>query len=182
MPAQPETLDFYSLGLAAAFIVIITGIFMGAGKNRSLIVFRDYDDLGLTFLIPVSFILITLLFANAGGHQGIGILLASGVAAILFVKLAINTYLDNGRSILKALLALIVKVPLSWIWMLNLLQLLNPQGTGNTRRKNRAQALIILTLLTPIIGLVIADKSGSFFNPRGWLRGRRGVSTVRNHL
>ena len=182
MPAQPVTLDAYSIGLAAAFIVIIIGIFMGAGKNRSLIVFRDYDDLGLTFLIPVSFILITLLFGNAGGNAGIGILLASGVAGILFVKLAINTYVDNGRSLFKTLLALIVKVPLSCIWMLNLLQLLNPQGTGNARRANRAQALVILTLLTPILGLLVADKSGSFFNPRGWLRGRRGVSNVRNHL
>lgn len=172
----------YDIALAAFFIVIIIGIFMGAGENRSIIVFRDYDDLGLTFLIPASFVLIYYLFAQMGGNPQVGAIVGAGVAFLLFLRLLVNTFVDNSRNVFKTLLALIVKMPLAIIWIFNLLQLLNPQGTGTRRRQNRGQALIILTLLTPILGMLVADKSGSFFSPKSWLKGRRGVSTIRNSL
>jgi len=175
--------DLYQIGLIAFFSVLVIGVFMGSGKNRSLIVYRDYDDLGLTFLMPNSFIIITLLFSNAGEYRGYGILLGAAVALLLFIKLVIDSYVDNGRSIWKTALAIFVKVPLCWLWMLNLLCLLNPDGnTARERRQNRAQALVFLALITPIIGLLVADKSGSFFSPRAMLRNRRGVSSVRKHL
>jgi hypothetical protein len=47
-----EGYNIYNIILLVYFSIVITGIFLGAGKNRTIIVFRDYDDLGLTFLIP----------------------------------------------------------------------------------------------------------------------------------
>lgn len=47
---------FYGL-----LIIIIVGVFLGAGRNRRIVVFSDYDDLGLTFLIPASTVLVLLI-------------------------------------------------------------------------------------------------------------------------
>ncbi len=172
----------FDIGLAAFFLIVIVGVVKGAGENRSIVVFRDYDDLGLTFLIPASFALIYILFAKMGGNPQVGAVLGGVVAAALLFRLSVNTFTDNGRNIFKTLLALTVKIPLAVIWIFNLLQLLNPSGTGRQRRQARGQALIILTLLTPILGMLVANKSGSFFNPASWLKGRRGVSSIRNSL
>lgn len=45
-------MDFYNAVLIVFVFIIVLGVFKGFGENRSIIVFRDYDDLGLTFLVP----------------------------------------------------------------------------------------------------------------------------------
>ncbi|WP_165493883.1 hypothetical protein [Azotobacter chroococcum] len=47
-----ETL--YQIAVVISLAAIIAGIYKGFGDNRTIVVFRNYDDLGLTFLIPVS--------------------------------------------------------------------------------------------------------------------------------
>jgi hypothetical protein len=72
---------------------------------------------------------------------------------------------------------------LAIIWILNILTLLNPgDKNAGQRSQNRGVALIILTILTPIIAMLVVDKQGSTFNPKNWLKGRRGVVGIRNHL
>ncbi len=44
--------------------MIILGVILGFGDNRKIVVFSDYDDLGLTFLIQVSYFLIIYLGLN----------------------------------------------------------------------------------------------------------------------
>jgi hypothetical protein len=39
-------------------VLIIIGIFLGAGEKRKIVVFSNFNDLGLTFLIPASLLLI----------------------------------------------------------------------------------------------------------------------------
>ena len=168
--------------LIGFFLILIVGIAMGSGDNRSIIVFRDYDDLGLTFLIPASFILIGSLFFHFGGYPILGFIFAGLVSAWLSYILAMNTYQDNQKDIPKTLLALATKLPLAIIWIYYLLEVLNPKGNSAQRREKRAKALVILTILTPIIGMLVVNKSGSCFNPKGWIRGRRVGSIIRNSL
>ncbi len=60
--------------------------------------------------------------------------------------------------------------------------MLKPSGaTAAERRSSRGTAMIVLAILTPIIGLVVANKEGSLFNPKDWIRGRR-VGGMRHHL
>tara|TARA_R110001583_G_scaffold768_3_gene7144 strand:+ start:2897 stop:3427 length:531 start_codon:yes stop_codon:yes gene_type:complete len=176
-------MDLHSLVLAGLFVVIIIGIFKGFGENRTITIYKNYDDLGLTFLIPASFVLIMLVFTNLGGSVLIAGIIASVTSLCLLIVLVKNTYLDNGKNFPNTALALITKLPLAVIWILALTQALNPSGkTGGQRRQNRGQALIVLTLLTPIIGGLVADKSGNIFNPRNWIKGRRVGSGIRNNL
>lgn len=128
------------------------------------------------------FFLILYLFQFLGADPRFGMVLGGVVALILFSLLAKNTFVDNQRNIMKTVLALVTKTPISFIWVLNLLQVMNPSGKGVQRSRNRGQALIILTLLTPIIGLLVVDRNGSYFNPKKWLYGRRVGSGIRNNL
>lgn len=175
-------MNIYNIILTILIITIIIGVIKGCGNNRTIIVFRDYDDLGLTFLIPASWMLIYYIFHGFGGNEFIAIVVGGVVALFLLIKLSINTYIDNSRIISKSLLALITKIPMGVIWILNFAEFLNPSGKGSQRSRNRGQALLVLTLLTPILGLLVVNKSGSFFNPTSWLRGRRVGSSVRNSL
>jgi hypothetical protein len=60
--------------------------------------------------------------------------------------------------------------------------MLNPSGkTAKQRRKNRASALMLMAILTPIISMLIVEKKGSLFNPRDWIKGRR-IGSIRKYL
>ena len=172
----------YEAFLIGAFTVVVIGIFKGAGANRSIVVFADYDDLGLSILIPASFFLISLLFRLFGGSPAIGMIIGAIVALWLMVILIKNTYIANGSRPGPTALALVTKIPLSVIWFISLVSTLNPSGTGRQRTSNRALAMLILALLTPILALLVVDKSGSTFNPRNWIKGRRVGSVVRSNL
>ena len=177
-------MDYYSIGLTIGFITVITGIVLGWGDNRKIIVFRDYNDLGLTFLVPASFVLIYLIFVNLlGGNPLYAQVIGGLISSCLMILVIINTYNDNKRNISCTLLSLATKMPLTIIWLINIFTLLNPSGkTARQRSQSRGTALIILTILTPIIAQLVVDRSGSYFNPKGWLKGRRGVSHIRNSL
>ena len=164
------------------FIVMIITMFKGYGENRSVVIFRDYDDLGLTFLIPASFVLIYYLFAMFSGNPTLGAGLALVVSIILFFLLLKNTYEDNHKKVFPTILSIMTKVPLGIIWILSFMTMLNPSGkTAKERRKNRGTALLIMGILTPIIGMLVANKEGSLFNPRDWVKGRR-IGSIRKHL
>ncbi|BCU63980.1 hypothetical protein ACBO_07710 [Acinetobacter bouvetii] len=68
-------------------------------KNRKIIVFRDYDNLGLTFLIPTAFFGIIFLFHMFGRNPLYGTVLAGVVSFILLIILIKNSYADNNRVI-----------------------------------------------------------------------------------
>ena len=175
-------MDFYNILLAALLVVILMGVIKGCGENRSIIVFRDYDDLGLTFAVPASFYFITLIITRMGGSEKFSLVIGGAVSLWLFTIVMKNTYLDNDRNVGKFLLAMITKTPLAIIWILNLIKLLNPDGKGAQRTRNRSEALLILTFLTPVIGLLVVEKTGSYFNPKSWIHGRRVGSKIRNNL
>ena len=172
----------YNILLLATFSIIIIGIFLGAGKNRTIVVFQDYDDLGLTFLIPTSFFGIIFIFHILGGNPIYSVPLATIVALILFCIMVRNSYIDNNRVIWKVLLVLVTKLPLAFLWVINLISLISPSGqTAKQRRESRVNALLILAIITPIIGLLVVNKSGDLFNPKQWIKGKR-VGSIRNHM
>lgn len=177
-----EGYNIYNIILLGYFSIVITGIFLGAGKNRTIIVFRDYDDLGLTFLIPTSLFGIIFIFHMLGGSPNFSVPLAIIVAFILFCIMVKNSYIDNDRVIWKVLMALLTKLPLAFLWVINLISLIKPSGqTARQRRESRANALLVLAIITPIIGLLVADKSGALFNPKQWIKGKR-IGSIRNHI
>lgn len=118
-----------------------SSVSLWGGLDRKKVVFSNYNDLCLTFLILASFLLIYLLFVNFfGGKPQYAIALGSVVSGGLLILLGINSLKDNGNDPLKALLALVTKLPLAIILILNLFTLLNPS------RKMHVSALEIAAL------------------------------------
>lgn len=176
-------MDWGSFLLAVACIVVIYGIVQGWGDDRKIVVFKDYDDLGLTFLVPASGIAVIYVFSFFGASESIGKYLAWAVMLWVLSKLAVNTYALNDNDLKKTALALVTKLPLAIVWVLNLIQVINPSGkTAAQRSSSRGSALVMLAIMTPIIGKLVVDRSGSYFNPMEWLKGRRIGHGIRNHL
>lgn len=157
-------------------ILVVIGIFLGAGEKRKIIVFSNFNDLGLTFLIPASlFLTMTVsFFVLADTYFMESLVLGLGLSVILLLMMIFRSFRSNNMNPFKAILAILTKLPLSILWVIALLAVLDPDGnTRQARRKNRGMALVILTLLTPIILVLIAEKKGSLFNPYSWVRGTR---------
>lgn len=175
--------NLYQIAVVVSLVTIVTGICKGLGENRTIVVFRNYDDLGLTFLIPVSLALCFFVLIYLGVNTAVALVLAGCIALWLLAILTRNTYVDNGNHLGKTALALLTKLPLAFVWIFNLIWMLNPSGrTDSQRARSRLSAILVLTVLTPVIGLLVVDKTGSFFNPKQWISGRRVGSGIRSHL
>ncbi|HIC8801145.1 MULTISPECIES: hypothetical protein [Aeromonas] len=175
-------MTLYDVGLIIALSILAIGVFLGAGNKRKIVVFMNYDDLGLTFLIPTAFFAIAFMFQYLGGSPQVGAAIGGVVSLVLLFKVIVLTYHTNNRQVGYTCLALITKIPLSILWVLNIIQLIAPSGkTAAQRRSNRQSAMLVLLIVTPIIGLLVVDKSGSMFNPKAWLSGQR-IGSIRNHM
>ena len=164
------------------FIVVILGIILGFGDNRKIVVFNDYDDLGLTFLIPVSYFLIIYLGAEFGISFEILRIIALIVVIFILGKLFMNTYKANNGRVIHTLLAFVTKIPIGVIFVFHLLEFINPSGkTYKQKRENRERSLAILVLLTPIIAGLVVNKEGKFFKPKEMIKNKR-VGSIRDYL
>jgi hypothetical protein len=150
----------YLIGIWIAIAII--GAIMG--YNEAMVVFRDFNDLGLVFLTVV----VPILFA-CFQHQVFGIVfLASEIC--LLCSLLIRTIHDNQDPLL-ALLALLTKIPLSILFVVNVITLLSSQGkTQMERTKAGISTLSWLSLVTRIIYGLVQRKDG-LFSPQGVLSG-----------
>ena len=177
-------MDYYNIALIAVFAVVITGIVLGWGENRKIVVFQDYNDLGECFLIPAAPVVIYLVFVNLlGGKPEYALIICALVAGTLFLLCMFRTFRSNNYRVFRSLLALCTKLPLAILWVFSLVTILNPSGkTARQRRQARGMAMIILTIITPIIVQLVVEKKGSHFNPKQWIKGRHGVSHIRNNL
>lgn len=169
--------------LYGILVLIAVGTILGLGQNRRIVVYQNYDDLGLTFAVPVLAYLAILLLGTKD-EAVLNVLLGSTAAALcvaIFGFTVFRTFKNNGGSIWKTALALLTKFPLAFIWVLQIITIISPSGkTAMQRAQSRATALLILTVLTPIITALVVDRSG-YFSPRRVLKGKR-IGSIRDTL
>jgi hypothetical protein len=178
-----EQTSLFNVLIVIYSLIVISTIFMGCGENRKVVVFKDYDDLGLSMLLPLSTGGLIILFSYFGLESWVGLTVGGITGLVLLCLLGIKTFHNNQGNVFKTLLALNTKIPLSVIWVFSLFQTLNPSGrTAQERRSNRGFGLIMLTVITPILGLLVVEKEGSLFNPKQWIKGRRVGAAVRSNL
>lgn len=86
-------MDFmYQAIMGSLLVVVIIGVFQGFGENRKIIIYSNYDDLGLTFLVPASFALIMYIAISLGLNPMISLIIGSTVSIIIALKVIVNTY------------------------------------------------------------------------------------------
>jgi uncharacterized protein YhhL (DUF1145 family) len=160
------------------------GTFRGYGDDRKIVVFANYDDLGLSFLSL--FLGLFIYFISSwiiGMGDVISIISASIISTILFAILWGRTYRANNENIFNSLIAFVTKLTLSFVWLIQIINILNPIRKDDQSRKNsKIVSSFILLILTPILGKLVVDKRGSKFNPFKWIEGEKLDGVVREHL
>lgn len=144
-------------------LVVLVGIVLGF--TEKVIIFRNYNDLGLVFLAGVSLIIGPLMMVLTRGESLSIIIVGLSLIALaggLLIYLIVRTFVDN-RSIVLSILALVTKLTLSVLFLFNVVSLLSPSGkTQAQRAKSRGSALLWLIFLTPLIIRLVRDKEGVF--------------------
>ncbi len=155
--SQTDTNNLIFIGL---LFPIIIGIVLGWQKR--IVIFNNYDDLGLTFL---SFIIPFPAFLIYGylGQSKITLYFFLTLELILVLYLIYRSFIDNQKNIFYTFLALYTKFPISFIYLLNLLSVLDNLLNKNKRNKSLL-SVIFLFVLTPILTKLIKNKSGVLNN------------------
>lgn len=165
---------FNTYTLIGWLLIVIIGVVLGF--KQKITVFRDYNDLGLIFLIALSPIVLSQLFSLIGGDQKkVGAVFLIIVEAVLFSWVVVRTYQDN-QNILGMIVALITKLSLSVLFIINFLNFVSPTGkTASERAKSRRSALAVLLIVAPLTFALVKNKEGIFNPQRALGRRRLGV-------
>ncbi len=172
-PAQLKpTNDKSSSNLEYVLISLISTVLVGAtlGANNKIIVFRNYNDLAITF--AAGLFAVISIFTKLG-TEGESILYAffALLSALTFLWLILRTIKDNHNPIWMVV-ALITKVTLSILFIVNLIDFVTPSGkTARDRASSRRFSFISLLLIAPITFALVKEKTG-IFSPRAILGNR----------
>jgi hypothetical protein len=98
-----------------------------------------------------------------------------GVEALLLGWIVIRTFQDN-NSLVLTLVALVTKISLSFLFIINFLNFVAPRGETMARRASvRHIALTFLLIVTPMVFTLVKKPEG-LFNPRR-VMAYRGLSS-----
>jgi MFS-type transporter involved in bile tolerance (Atg22 family) len=164
--------------LIGLLLIVILGVVLG--YKEKITVFRNYNDLGLVFLLGLWPIVASKFGMLLGGllktqtQENVALVFTVLSEIALALWIITRTYIDND-SVWKTALSLITKITLSFLFVFNVLEFITPSGkTSAKRAQARRSALTWLLILTPVVYALVRNKEG-FFNPKSILE-RRGIS------
>jgi cbb3-type cytochrome oxidase subunit 3 len=156
------------IGLTSVLMICIIGCTLGV--KEKIVIFRNYDDLGLVFLAVVP---LFIGFITAIGWILIPSVLSSSTICLW---LLVRTWQDNG-SVWKVIIALPTKLALSILFIAFVWDLLAPSGkTQSARAAQRGLAAAILAVLTPVIYCLVKEKTGVLAPKQIFNNTRRGLT------
>lgn len=140
--------------IAVAVFLANAALAIYLGLTQRAVVFRNYDDLALVFGCGISIVLVVSF-----SDTRILLVLAALVSLGLIVVITVRTWQDNGLLLLPVVL--FAKIPLSVLWIAQVIQAVNPSGkTYMARARQRGGALLVLAILTPLLARLIRDHEG----------------------
>jgi hypothetical protein len=147
--------------LYAGIGILLLGIILGFTKK--IVVYRDYSDLTIVFMLVLAPMSIYQLIGDKIENKTV-ITILIGIEALILLWVIISTFLDN-RNIFKTFLALITKIPLGIIFTIYLIDLINPEGkTLYQRKKNTGVSALILIFLGPILHGLVRNRVWNYKN------------------
>lgn len=150
--------DIISIFIILLIVPLIFGIILGL-KNK-IVVFRNYDDLWIVFLsIIIPFV---FFFVYAALPSRIVIISGCITEILLLVNILYRTFEDNDRNILKTILALYTKLPLSFLFIFQFVSYLENISKPAYKRSNGLVNIISILCLTPLILKLVKNKKGLF--------------------
>ena len=151
--------DPISLALIAYGAVLLVGIVQGC-RDR-IVVFADLQDLLVTFsILGAAAVALFLIVTELDTRPDLRDRLIRISIILPFVAVGYRALEQNG-GIWRALLATLTKLPFAAAVPLLAIQLLAPTGkTASERASRRASALLLLTIVAPLMLALVRDKAG----------------------
>ncbi len=150
--------DYVLYGAAALFVL---GILLGLAKK--ITVYSSYSDVFRCFAALAS-AAAALYFLSDMADSPLW-MFAAGLSVILLIWIAYRTWQDNPNP-LAAVLAFFVKVPVGALFVLLLLDVIAPAGSGADRRYTKQRSLLDFLLITVVIrALIVPRESGDDVMP-----------------
>lgn len=148
--------SMWSLLIAFGAVVVGTGIVQGL--REKVVVFRDFDDLAISFVPFACCIVAVILALFSSAKIVMWLLVATAVVIQLFVS--VTTWRDNPRAVPFAI-ALAAKTTLSFFFVINLFSFLFPmEKSAASEARVRRDALIWMAVLAPLIFRLVRVKTG----------------------
>lgn len=147
--------DINSLIIIVLLLPLIIGIVLG--WQEKTVVFRDYNDLFIVFLAMVLPVPLVFLYSATNSQIMLSFCILAETALIFWI--IYRTYQDNQGDLIFALLALYTKIPLSILFLFQLLSLLDSIFKPASRQ-DKGFSVISLLVLTPLILKFVRNKTG----------------------
>ena len=150
--------DYQNLIFIGLLIPIVAGIVMGF--LNKIVIFDNYDDLGLTFLMFILPVPMIYIYGFLGKSQ-------YTLYFFLFIEILIlcfilyKSFINNRKNIFYTLLALYTKIPLSFLYLINLLLIIDDLFDKKFNRKTKL-LFMVFAIFTPIMAKLVRDKTGVF--------------------
>ncbi|OCL81565.1 hypothetical protein AAW30_01864 [Arcobacter porcinus] len=164
--------------IISILLIIIVTYFKASNENRTIIVYEDWNDVGLSFFSIIFPIFITAFFLNIDFLSKYAFFIGFILLVTLLGKLAIHTYKANNGNILYFIMAFITKIFLGITLFTQLLNVISPQEDENGN-SNFWSAILILLVVVPIVkNLVVNKNQGSKVNPFMWISSRKKIKRI----
>lgn len=151
-------IDYQNIIFIGLLIPLILGIVLG--WTNKIVVFRNYEDLGLTFLSFLVPIFAYFLYSALGESQ-ITAYFFIFVEIVLLSYLFFRSFIDNQKNIFSTILAIYTKFPLSFLYLVNLFNAIN--SLFNKEKKYKSPISIFLfVILTSIMVKLVKERKGFF--------------------
>jgi len=158
--------------LIIIFIIVLITYFKGKNHNRTIVVYEDWNDIGLSFFSIIFPAFITIILMNIEFLLPYSLQIGFFIMIILLGKLAIHTYKSNNGNILYFLMAYITKIFLGITLFTQIINLISPKEDENGD-SNFWSALLILMIVIPMVNNLVVNKNqGSKINPLKWISSR----------
>ncbi len=158
--------------LVLIFLIICITYFKGKDDYRKIIVYEDWNDVGLSFFSIVFPAFTTIILMNIEFLSPYSLQIGFSLMIVLLGKLAIHTYKSNNESILYFLMAFITKILLGITLFTQIMNIINPNEDENGN-SNFWSALLILMIVVPMVNNLVVNKNqGSKINPFKWISSR----------
>ena len=147
--------DINSLIIIVVLLPLIIGIILGWQEKN--VVFRDYDDLFIVFLAMGLPVPLFFLYSSVNSQIMLAFCILIELALIFWI--VYRTYQDNQGNLIYTFLALYTKIPLSILFLFQLLSLLD-NIFKPASRQDKGFSFISLLVLTPLILKLVRNKTG----------------------
>lgn len=164
--------------IALVLITTVVTYFKGKDGSRSIVVYEDWNDVGLSFFAIIFPIFVTTIMLNSDFFSQYAPHVGLVLMVILLSKLAMHTYKSNNGNISFFLMAFITKIFLGMTLFTQIINVISPSEDEDGNSNFWSAVLILLIVIPMVNNLVVNKNQGSKINPFAWISKRTHFTKI----